>query len=125
MQFLKYAYILSHCSIKAQMYLKFNIPESIYHSCSFSKRVNSRLRLCLQDSQPSGLAELCTWLLKEKLPCLRQKVSSFKTACDSFNPLRLCCKFSSSDMHMHPFRFWAELFKVNSPAASKHIDPLV
>lgn len=125
MQFLKYAYTLSYCSIKAQMYLKFNIPESIYHSCSFCKRVNSGFRLCLPDPQLSGLAELWSWLLKEKLPCLQHKVSPFKTVCDSFSPLHLYCKFSSSDMNMHPFPFWAELFKVNSPAASKHIDPLV
>lgn len=125
MQFLKYAYTLSYFSIKVQMHLKFSILESIYHSCSFCKRVNSRFRLHLRDPQHSGLAELCTWLQKEKLPCLHQKLSPFKTVCDSFNPLLLCCKFSSSDMNMHPFRFWAELLKVNGPATSKHIDPLV
>lgn len=125
MQFLKYAYTLSYFSIKAQMYLKFNIPETIYRSCSFCKRVNSGFRLCLWGAQSSGLAELRTWLLKEKLPYLHQKLSPFKTACDSLKPLRLWCKFSSFDMNMHPFRFWAELFKVNGPAASKCIDPLV
>lgn len=124
-QFLKYAYTLSHFSIKAQMYQKLNIPESIYHSCSFHKRVNSGFRPCLRDSQLSGLAELCTWLLNEKLPSLCQKLSPFKTVCGSFKPLCLCCKFPSSDMNMHPFCFWAELFKVNGPAASRHIDPLV
>lgn len=52
MQFLKYAYTLSYLNIKGQMYLKFNIPENIYHFCSFSKIVNSGFRL---SSRPTTL----------------------------------------------------------------------
>lgn len=92
-QFLKYAYTLSHFSIKAQMYQKLNIPESIYHSCSFHKRVNSGFRPCLRDSQLSGLAELCTWLLNEKLPSLRKSFPLLKLSVALSNPCAYAANF--------------------------------